>query len=199
MTDLATSALDAVAWPRHTERLTVRRATAADTEAKWSFRRLEAVAQWVTRAPRTLDEYRPQFEDPESLAKTLIIERDGAVIGDLMLRVEDAWAQAEVLDDAKQVQADLGWCLHPDHTGNGYATEAVREMLRICFDELGLRRVTANCFADNEASWRLMERIGMRRECHAVRESLHRSGEWLDAYVYALLADEYHSTGCPAP
>ena len=34
----------------------------------------------------------------------------------------------------------------------------------VCFVDLGLRRVTANCFADNEASWRLMERLGMRRE-----------------------------------
>jgi RimJ/RimL family protein N-acetyltransferase len=51
--------------------------------------------------------------------------------------------------------------------------------------------VTANCFAGNEASWRLMERVGMRRELHTVRESLHRSGEWLDGLGYALLADEW--------
>jgi hypothetical protein len=39
---------------------------------------------------------------------------------------------------------------------------------------------------------RLMERLGMRRELHAVRESLHRSGEWLDVYGYAMLACERH-------
>jgi RimJ/RimL family protein N-acetyltransferase len=63
--------------------------------------------------------------------------------------------------------------------------------MRICFEDLGLRRVTANTFADNEPSWRLMERVGMRRELHTVRESLHRSGEWLDGLGYALLADEW--------
>jgi RimJ/RimL family protein N-acetyltransferase len=83
--------------------------------------------------------------------------------------------------------------LHPDHAGQGYATEAVRELIRLCFEDLGLRRVTANCFADNEASWRLMERLGMRRELHAVHESLHRSGEWLDGYGYALLVDEWRA------
>ena len=67
----------------------------------------------------------------------------------------------------------------------------MRELLRVCFDELGLRRVTADCFAANEASWRLMERVGMRREVHTLRESLHRSGEWLDGLGYALLADEW--------
>lgn len=60
-------------------------------------------------------------------------------------------------------------------------------------EDLRLRRVTANCFADNEASWRLMERVGMRRELHTVRESLHRTGEWLDGLGYALLADEWSS------
>ena len=53
--------------------------------------------------------------------------------------------------------------LHPDHAGHGYATHAVRELLRLSCAELGLRRVTANCFADITASWRLMERVGMRR------------------------------------
>jgi RimJ/RimL family protein N-acetyltransferase len=87
-------------------------------------------------------------------------------------------------------QAELGWVLDPAHTGHGYETEALRELLRLCFDELDLRRVVAKCFSDNEASWRLMERLGMRRELHAVRASLHRSGEWLDVYGYAMLACE---------
>ena len=108
-----------------------------------------------------------------------------------MLRVEDAWSQKEVVDQARGRHAELGWVLDPGSTGHGYATEAVRELLRICFDDLGLRRVTAICFADNEASWRLMQRLGMRRELHAVADALHRSGEWLDTYGYALLQSEW--------
>jgi RimJ/RimL family protein N-acetyltransferase len=84
----------------------------------------------------------------------------------------------------------IGYAMYEQFEGHGYATEAVRELIRLCFEDLGLRRVTANCFADNEASWRLMERVGMRREIHTVRESLHRSGRWLDGLGYALLADE---------
>jgi RimJ/RimL family protein N-acetyltransferase len=109
-----------------------------------------------------------------------------------MLQIEDAWAQAEVAEQGHGVHADLGWVLHPDHAGHGYATEAVREVLRLCFTELGMRRVTANCFADNTSSWRLMKRVGMRRETYAVAESLHRSGEWLDTMGYALLAAEWN-------
>ena len=69
----------------------------------------------------------------------------------------------------------------------------------LAFDGMGLRRVTAGCFAANEPSWRLMERVGMRRETVTVRESLHRSGEWLDGMGYALLADERRSTDAAGP
>jgi RimJ/RimL family protein N-acetyltransferase len=187
------SLLDDVPWPVRTARLLLRPATDADLEATWAFRRLESVSRWITRAPQSLDEHRRQFLEPTSLAKTLVVELGGKVIGDLMVAIGDAWSQAEVTDRARGVQADLGWALHPDVTGRGYASEAVREVLRICFEDLGLRRVTAECFAANEPSWRLMERVGMRREVHAVRESLHRSGEWLDSFGYALLADEWPS------
>jgi RimJ/RimL family protein N-acetyltransferase len=183
--------LEAVSWPVRTARLQLRAATPQDAEATWAFRRLETVSHWMTRGTGTFEEYRAVFEHPPRLAKTLVVELEGRVIGDLMLAVEDAWAQAEVAEQACGVQAELGWVLHPDYAGHGYATEAVRELIRICFTDLGLRRVTANCFADNVASWRLMERVGMRRELYAVRESLHRSGKWLDGMGYALLADEW--------
>ncbi|HET6664235.1 MAG TPA: GNAT family protein [Acidimicrobiales bacterium] len=190
-TVVVVSLVDDVAWPVRTERLLLRPVVLDDLEASWRIRRLEPVSRWISRAPQTIEEYRKHFEDPESLAKSLVVELDDEIIGDLMVSVGDAWAQAEVADLAKGVQADLGWVMHPDFGGRGLATEAVRELLRICFEDLGLRRVTAECFAANEASWRLMERVGMRRELHTVQESPHRSGEWLDGLGYALLASEW--------
>lgn len=187
------SKLDQVDWPLHTARLTIRPPQRSDLEATWRIRSDESVSRWITTAPGTLEEYRKQFEKPERLAKTLVVELGGRVIGDLMLAVEDAWSQTEVADQAKDVQAELGWCLDPAQQGHGYATEAVEALIRVCFEDLGLRRVTANCFADNESSWRLMERVGMRREMHTVSESLHRSGAWLDGLGYALLADEWRT------
>jgi RimJ/RimL family protein N-acetyltransferase len=183
--------LDDVAWPLHTARLSLRRAGPADLDATWRFRQVEEVSRWLTSAPTSRADYRLKFEDPERLPKTLVLELDGEVIGDLMVAIEDAWAQSEVATQAQGVQAELGWCLDPAYQGRGYATEAVAALMRLCFEDLGLRRVTANCFADNEQSWRLMERLGMRREIHTRRESLHRSGEWLDGMGYALLADEW--------
>lgn len=184
---------DQLAWPVQTARLTMRPASPDDVEPTWEFRRLEEVGRWLTRAPATLEEHRADFEDEDRLAKTLVVLRGDEVIGDLMLQVDDAWAQAEVADRARGVQAELGWVLHPDHAGHGYATEAVSALIRLCFEDLRLRRVTALCFAANAPSWRLMERVGMRREVSTVRDSLHRSGEWLDGLGYALLVEEWRS------
>lgn len=183
--------LDQLAWPRHTARLALRPAVPADAAATWRFRGREDVSRWLTRAPATEVEHRASFVDPDSLAVTLVVELEGAVVGDLMVRTEPVWAQAEAPAADRRFQAELGWVLHPSHAGRGYATEAVREVLRLAFGDLHLHRVTATCFAANTASSRLMERVGMRRELHAVRDALHRSGEWMDTVGYALLADEH--------
>lgn len=181
--------------PLHTERLTLRPATVDDTDVTWKFRQLDSVNEWLTGCPTDIAGYRDLFADPKRLATTVVIQlghrHDTEVIGDFMLRREDAWAQLEVADQARGMQAELGWVLDPAHRGHGYATEAVRELLRYSFQDLGVRRVVANCFLDNDTSWRLMERVGMRRETHSLRESLHRSGRWLDTVAYALLEDEW--------
>jgi len=186
--------LDDVAFPLRTQRLTIRRARPEDAAAIWAYRRLEPVARFMTALPGPLEDFRTTFTEPDRLGRTLVVELvDGTLVGDLMVRVDDAWAQTEVAAQAAGTQAEIGWALDPAHQGHGYATEAVRELLRLCFDDLGLRRVVALCFAANEPSWRLMERVGMRRETHTVRESLHRSGEWMDGLGYAILAEEWRA------
>ncbi|WP_166389242.1 GNAT family N-acetyltransferase [Nocardioides ochotonae] len=192
--------LDAVAWPVRTERLLLRPARVDDADATYRIRSLPEVAQWITSAPGEPASYAASFAEPERLARTLVVELAadggpgrGPVIGDLMLWVGDGWAQAEVAGAARASEAELGWVLDPAYAGRGLATEAVRALLETCFTTLGLRRVTAQCFADNTASWRLMERVGMRRESHAVRESLHRELGWLDSFGYAVLAEEWRA------
>ena len=181
--------LDAVVWPRRTARLSLRRATTADAEQMWAYRRLEEVTRWVTTRPRDRAAWETYLA--AGLRDQLVVEREGRVVGDVMVRVGNAWAQREVVERAGGVQAELGWTLDPAVGGRGYASEAVREVLRVCFEDLGLRRVVANAFADNEASCRLAERVGMRREVYAVRDSLHRDLGWLDGVGYALLAEEW--------
>jgi RimJ/RimL family protein N-acetyltransferase len=179
-------------WPVRTQRLTLRPATTDDLLAIGGYRRIPEVSTWLPTAPEAAEDHVAHISArPERLEKTLVVELDGTVIADLYLSVEDAWGQVEVVDRAAKVQAEIGWCLDPAYQGQGYAREAVEALIGVCFGALGLRRVVANSFADNTASWRLMERLGMRREAYNVRDSLHRTGEWLDGVGYALLAEEW--------
>ena len=185
--------LDDLTWPARTDRLAVRRLDDPDVATTWAYRRLPEVNRWLPYAPDTLADYAQLFEDADRRARTLVVELDGVVVGDLFLMQKDGWSQLEVRDAGQGCEAELGWALDPAYGGRGLATEAVEGLLRICFEDLGLRRVTAGCFADNEPSWRLMERVGMRRELHAVAESLHRDLGWVDGYGYALLAEEWRA------
>lgn len=191
------SSLNDVAWPIRTERLRIRPCTVEDLDAVWEFRRLPEVNRWLGRAPATREAFRETYSDPARLGMTLVIVHPDAetatpaIIGDLMVKVGDGWAQAEVAENAAGTEAELGWVLAPAFTGRGLAAEAVSAVIDLCFGSLGLRRVHAGCFAANEPSWRLMERLGMRREEFSLKTALHRSGEWMDGLNYGLLAEEW--------
>ncbi len=188
-----TSALRDLTWPVRTERLALRPLETGDVDALWGYRSDPRINEWTGRSPRDVDELVVAFFSPAALENTLVIEHEGQVVGDLMVKVGDAWGQADVADRTAGVEAELGWTIAVAHQGRGLATEAVRAALEVCFDGLGVRRVTAGCFADNEPSWRLMERVGMRREGHGVQECLHRDLGWVDGYLYALLATEWRT------
>ncbi|MCL2402284.1 MAG: GNAT family N-acetyltransferase [Oscillospiraceae bacterium] len=89
---------------------------------------------------------------------------------------------------------ELGWTVHRNYWRQGYGTEIGRTMLKLGFDILNLRRITAGCNARNHASYKIMERIGMRREAHFVKTQLGNSAlnnEWCDRFVYAILHEEW--------
>jgi len=62
--------------------------------------------------------------------------------------------------------------------------------LRYCFDELNMHRIGAYIYAFNPRSWRLMERIGAKREV-TMREHVARDGQLHDVYGYGLLRSEF--------
>lgn len=175
------------------DRVSFRPATPADIAPTWAYRRLPEVSEWLPRAASDHDAYAEAFVTQPRLDRTLVIEHEGGVVGDLYLHVQDAWAQAEVAERGAAAQAEIGWVIDPAYGGRGLATEAVEALLRYCFVDVGVHRVVATCHAPNEPSWRLMERVGMRRECHLRRAALHRTEGWIDGYTYAVLADEWRA------
>lgn len=89
----------------------------------------------------------------------------------------------------------IGYIVDPRVAGRGIATGIARGLLVAAFDHLGLRRVTAGCFADNTGSVRVLEKIGMRREQHGLKDSWHADLGWVDGYTYGSLATEWRARG----
>lgn len=185
------SGVTPIEWPVHTERLTLRAYASDDVDRLWAYEQLPQVQQWLGWAPHSRDELRAAMDAESSNTTHVMVLLASTVIGHIMIMPADSWAQTDVADRAKGLEAELGWMFDPAHGGKGYATEAVRAVIGLCFGALGVRRIHAGCIADNTASWRLMERLGLRREAHGRATALHRDGTWHDSLTYALLREEW--------
>ena len=86
--------------------------------------------------------------------------------------------------------ADLGYELSPMHWGRGYATEAATAMRDWAFAQQGLARLHAHCIAQNVASSRVLEKLGMRRE-GLLRDHVFQKGRFWDVLLYGILRVEW--------
>jgi RimJ/RimL family protein N-acetyltransferase len=181
-------------FPLRTERLLLRPFLDDDLEALYAMQRREDVTRYLYWGPRSPDEARHLLQrlmrmtaiddDSGALRLAALLPDSGVLIGDFSLQRVSREHQ----------QGEIGFIVHPDHHGHGYATEAATVLLRLGFEELGLHRIVGRCDARNTASARLMERLGMRREAH-LRENELVKGEWCDELIYAMLASEWESSG----
>ncbi|HEY3339453.1 MAG TPA: GNAT family protein [Propionicimonas sp.] len=110
----------------------------------------------------------------------------GDLVGNLYLSRQqpDAWRTYE-----------LGYVFNPDHWGRRFATESAAALVSACFAG-GAHRIVARCDPRNLASWRLLERLGFRREGHFIRSASFTTDAagapvWHDGYLYACLAEEW--------
>jgi RimJ/RimL family protein N-acetyltransferase len=86
--------------------------------------------------------------------------------------------------------AKLGYAIHADHWGHGYATDAARTLIAYGFDHLGLHRITAAVGPDNEPSKGVLKRLGFTHEGR-LRDHVWTNDAWRDSLLYSLLADEF--------
>jgi RimJ/RimL family protein N-acetyltransferase len=178
--------------PIVTERLVIRRYTHADIPDVLGFASHPSVARIISGNIQVTEEEVKRYIDLQNSYQSfekdkvfeLAIERkeDGKVIGLLGLIRQD------------RGQAEMGWALGVAHRGRGYATEAARALMDYGFNSLGLHRIHADTSTDNVASWRVMERLGMRRE-GLLRGAVYEEGKWVDRYVYGMFADEWRDAG----
>ncbi|MFS0673589.1 GNAT family N-acetyltransferase [Ornithinibacillus sp. 179-J 7C1 HS] len=87
---------------------------------------------------------------------------------------------------------EIGWVFNPNYHNKGYASEAAHSVLKYGFETLNLHRIIATCQPENIPSWRVMEKIGMRREGY-FKKCIPQGNEWWDEFYYALLLEEWKS------
>ena len=113
----------------------------------------------------------------------LVVFADGDRVGHVYLIRERP-------GDATYRRAELAYWVAPGEQGNGYATDAARTVLGHGFDRLGLHKVTAKAFGSNEASVRVLEKLGFSQE-GVFRDEAFVDGEFVDLLRFGLLAEEW--------
>lgn len=156
-----------------TDRLVLRRARWEDLPAVHRlFSDPRAMRYWSRPEHETLDETRHWLRflvEPEADSLDFLVEKDGAVIGKA-----GAWKLPEV-----------GFLLHPDHWGQGLATEAMAAVIAYVEAERpSVSGLTAEVDPRNAASLRVLEKLGFAESGRAERTLLWRD-EWCDS-VYLL-------------
>ena len=94
--------------------------------------------------------------------------------------------------------ASLGYCFGDVAWGHGYATEGARELLRWAFGSLNLNRVQAQVDTRNDASARVLAKLGFERE-GMLREDCMVNGEVSDSWVYGLIRRDWRPDGDNRP
>ncbi|MBL4662979.1 MAG: GNAT family N-acetyltransferase, partial [Flavobacteriaceae bacterium] len=89
----------------------------------------------------------------------------------------------------KYRKGEIHYSLHPNHWGQGFATETVNAVISYGFSELRLHRIEAGVATQNYKSVALLERVGMLRE-GLCRKILPLQSGWMDNYMYAILEED---------
>lgn len=86
---------------------------------------------------------------------------------------------------------EIGWDLHPDYWGNGYAPEAAKALLKFAFNDLKVHRIQALCNEENINSEKVMIKIGMKKEGTS-RGVRFLNNHWYGSHIYSLLENEFN-------
>lgn len=174
-----------------TDRLILRRFESEDWRDLYDYLSQEAVVKYEPYGVFTEAESRREAtrRSTDDAFWAVCLKENGKVIGNIYFQRQEPQAF---------MTWELGYVFNGDYQGRGYATEACFEILRYGFYQLSAHRIIGMCNPENIASWRLMERLNMRREGHFIKKAFFsKSPEgnpiWHDAYQYSILEEEFRN------
>jgi ribosomal-protein-serine acetyltransferase len=115
-----------------------------------------------------------------------VIEYQGKVAGSVGLMIHDwAWGHGEI-----------GYWLGEEFVGKGIITRAAKVLLDYAFNTLRLHKVIIRAIKENEASWKVAERLGFKHEGYQIQQRLLH-GTYYDYTVFYMLRTDWESREAP--
>ena len=173
-----------------TERLVLRPFESSDFAEVLSYYSLPDVQRYLDWKARDKTEAKAAFE---ALRKQTRLSRPGEVLTLAIVRKQDGKVMGHVslrYTDATAAQGEVRFAMGPAFRRKGYATEAVRAVVGLGFEQFRLHRIFARTAGRNEPSARLLKSLGMRLEAH-YREHALFQGEWDEELHFAVLDREW--------
>ncbi|KRF62627.1 acetyltransferase [Bacillus sp. Soil768D1] len=167
-----------------TERLILREITKEDAEGIFACFSNENVTRYygqetlenIEEAEKFVDFFSNNYNEKRGIRWGIEKRETKGIIGTIGF---NAWLP-------KHKRAEIGYEIHPEQWGKGYASEAVSRVLTYGFDVMNLTRIGAVVFLNNEASNKLLTNIGFQKE-GVLKKYMYQNGVAHDTYVYSLL------------
>lgn len=181
-----------VAWQTFpilsTDRLLLRELTFADVPEHFSLYSNLNIAEAHGSKPYTklweseqyIEWYKNAFVSKEAIRWGIVLQGETAVIGTVGFHELSK----------RHFRAEIGYELHPHYWRQGIATEAIKAVLGFGFNTMALHRIEANVDPNNQASAKLLRKVGFTEEGY-LRERFYDNGRFVDDWYFAILRHEF--------
>ena len=188
MTDLNIKAIFEDIPPMATNRLYLRKISVNDAEDMYEYASDRDTTEYLTWEPHGALKFtknylrflQKQYKCGQYLDWAIVYRENGKMIG-------TCGFSAIYPEHGK---AEIGYVLNRAYRNKGIATEACGLVISYAFEQLDIHRIEAKCIVGNDASERVMKKLGMKYE-GTYRESMYVKGEYRDIKMYSILSDEY--------
>lgn len=174
-----------------TNRLILRKMMVKDYEDMYAYACRFDVTKYLTWKPHTSPNYTKEYLEYIATKYSLGEFYDWAIIDKQNAKMIGTCGFTRF--DFHSNCAEVGYVLNPEYWGRGYATEAVQTVINFGFEKIGLTRIEAKYMQGNEASRRVMEKVGMTYE-GMMRSAVLVGNEYKNIGICSILLNEYKNT-----
>lgn len=171
-----------------TPRLLLRAMRVRDTEDMYAYAKNPEVTKYLLWSPHKSPDYTRSYLEYLAGRYRLGQHYEWAMVSKADWHMIGTCGFSRI--ECPQNAAEIGYVLNPAYRGQGLVAEAAERVLRFGFDVLGLHRVEARYMVGNDASRRVMEKLGMQFE-GVRRGSMLVKGAYRDIGICSVLVNEY--------